>query len=65
MHLDINNNPLSKRAERRYAFFTEIQKRQIGMLNNMTWKEYQLNVMPHKPHINYCTAVCYAVFMKY
>lgn len=45
MHLDINNNPLSKRAERRYAFFTEIQKRQIGMLNNMTWKEYQLNVI--------------------
>lgn len=45
MHLDINNNPLTKRAERRYASFTEKQRRQIEILNDMTWKEYQLNVI--------------------
>ncbi len=45
MQLDINNNPLSKRAERRYASFSEKQKRQIEMLNNMSWKEYRLNII--------------------
>lgn len=43
MLIDINDNPLTKRAERRFASFTEKQKRQIEMLNSMTWKEYQLN----------------------
>ena len=45
MQLDINNNPLSKRAERRYASFSKKQKRQIEMLNNMSWKDYRLNII--------------------
>ncbi len=45
MQLDINNNPLSRRAERRYASFSEKQKRQIEMLDNMLWKDYRLNII--------------------
>lgn len=49
MNLDklknINDNPLTKRAERRRASFSEEQKKRIEVLNDMAWKDYKLKVI--------------------